>query len=105
MQQLDYPTLFCHNLEIDPSGKITNYKLRLPDQKHESVLRLKDLKFKIIAAGDSYNDTTMLAAAHRGILFRPPPNVVQEFPQFPVTQTYPELMQAFQSARHELKER
>jgi phosphoserine / homoserine phosphotransferase len=104
MRQLDYPTLFCHNLEIDGSGKITHYKLRLPDQKRETVLRLRDLKFKVIAAGDSYNDTTMLAAAHRGILFRPPPNVIQEFPQFPVTQTYPELTLAFQKARDELQE-
>ena len=104
MKQLGYPTLFCHNLEIDPSGKITNYKLRMPDQKRESVLRLKDLKFKTIAAGDSYNDTTMLAAAHRGILFRPPANVIQEFPQFPVTQSYSELTAAFQKARDELPE-
>jgi phosphoserine/homoserine phosphotransferase len=89
MKQLDYPTLFCHNLEIDPAGKIVNYKLRLPDQKRESVRHLRDLKFQVIAAGDSYNDTTMLAAAHKGILFRPPPNVIKEFPQFPVTQSYP----------------
>jgi phosphoserine/homoserine phosphotransferase len=61
------------------------------------------LKFQVIAAGDSYNDTTMLAAAHRGILFRPPSSVIQEFPQFPVTQSYRELTEAFQKARDELQ--
>ena len=60
MKQLDFPTLFCHSLEIDVNGRITNYKLRMPDQKRESVKALKDLNFKVIAAGDSYNDTTML---------------------------------------------
>jgi phosphoserine/homoserine phosphotransferase len=104
MKQLDYPTLFCHNLQIDPSGKITDYQLRLPDQKRESVRHLRQLNFQVIAAGDSYNDTTMLSEAHRGILFRPPPNVIREFPQFPVTQSYGELTLAFQKARDELKQ-
>lgn len=99
MRQLGYPTLFCHNLEIDEQGNITNYRLRMPDQKREAVKRLKELNFKVIAAGDSYNDTTMLGEAHRGILFNPPQNVIDEFPQFPVTKSYAELLKAFQEAK------
>ncbi len=95
MQQLDYPTLFCNRLEVDEGGRITNYHLRLPDQKRQSVAALKQLRFRVVAAGDSYNDTTMLAEADVGILFRPPDTIVKEFPQFPVTRTYPELKEAF----------
>ncbi len=93
MKQLGYPTLFCHRLEVDGTGRITNYCLRLPNQKQESVVALKRLRFKVIAAGDSYNDTAMLAAADAGIFFRPPSTISREFPQFPVTQTYAELQQ------------
>ncbi|MEM8953049.1 MAG: bifunctional phosphoserine phosphatase/homoserine phosphotransferase ThrH [Verrucomicrobiota bacterium] len=92
MRQLGYPTLFCHNLEINPdTGIIENYHLRQPDQKREAVKAFHSLNFKVIAAGDSYNDTTMLAEADAGILFSPPKNVIEEFPQFPVTNTYKEL--------------
>jgi len=102
MRQLDFPTLFCHSLEIDKDGRITDYKLRMPDQKRSSVLALKDLRFKVIAAGDSYNDTTMLMAADAGILFKPPANVIKDFPQFPVTNDYDELKAAFENAARQL---
>jgi phosphoserine/homoserine phosphotransferase len=95
MKQLGYPTLFCHRLEVDGAGRITDYCLRQPNQKRESVAALKSLQFKIIAAGDSYNDTAMLAAADAGIFFRPPATISKEFPQFPVTQTYAELQRQF----------
>src|SRR5437867_2815396 len=72
-----------------------NYNVRLPDQKLASVLALKALNFHVVAAGDSYNDTSMLKAADAGIFFRPPENIAKEFPQFPVTQTYAELRTAF----------
>jgi phosphoserine/homoserine phosphotransferase len=98
MRKLGFPTLFCHDLEIDDSGRITNYRLRMQDQKRHSVLALKSVNFKVIAAGDSYNDTTMLGVADAGILFRPPDNVIAEFPQYPVTRTYPELQGAFEAA-------
>ena len=98
MRKLGFPTLFCHDLEIDESGRITNYRLRMQDQKRHSVLALKSVNFKVIAAGDSYNDTTMLGVADAGILFRPPDNVIAEFPQYPVTRTYPELQEAFEAA-------
>lgn len=103
MKQLGFPTLFCHNLEIGPSGKILNYKLRLQDQKREAVKKVKALNFKVIAAGDSYNDTSMLQEADAGILFRPPENVIQEFPQFPVTKDYSELQKAFEEAAERLR--
>jgi len=103
MRKLGWPTLFCHDLEIDSRGRISGYRLRMRDQKRASVEHLRGLNFQTIAAGDSYNDTTMLAAAHAGILFRPPPNVQAEFPQFPVTHTYAELRSAFESAARKLE--
>jgi phosphoserine/homoserine phosphotransferase len=98
MRQLDYPTIFCNTLEVEPDGRIVNYHLRLPDQKRASVLALKDLNFRVVAVGDSYNDTSMLMAADAGIFFRPPASIAKEFPQFPVTQTYAELQAAFRTA-------
>jgi len=95
MAQLDYPTLLCHDLIVDGSGKITDYKLRIPDAKTKAVKALQGLNLKVIAAGDSYNDTGMLQQAEAGILFRAPDNVIEEFPQFPVTKTYAEFKQIF----------
>ncbi|HLA34867.1 MAG TPA: bifunctional phosphoserine phosphatase/homoserine phosphotransferase ThrH [Rhodocyclaceae bacterium] len=91
MAQLGMPVLFCHKLEADADGCLVNYHLRMPNQKMESVRRFKELNFKVIAAGDSYNDTAMLSEAHAGILFHPPQNVIDEFPQFPVTWNYAEM--------------
>jgi phosphoserine/homoserine phosphotransferase len=91
MRQLGYPTLFCHELIVDDAGRVRDYRLRLRDQKRESVRAFRELEFHTIAAGDSYNDTSMLAEAHAGILFRPPAVVSAEFPQFPVTKSYDEL--------------
>ena len=91
MKQLGLPTLFCHSLEANAGGILVNYHLRMPDQKREAVKRFKELNFKVVAAGDSYNDTAMLGEAHGGILFHPPENVVREFPQFPVVRDYDSL--------------
>ncbi len=98
MAQLGMPTLFCHRLETDAQGFLIRYHLRMPEQKRASVRAFRQLAFKVIAAGDSYNDTAMLAEAHAGILFRPPPNVVAEFPQFPVVKDYPGLRAAIDAA-------
>ena len=98
MRKLGFPVLFAHDLVIEASGRISGYRLRLPDQKRQSVEHLRALAFHVIAAGDSYNDTSMLAAAHAGILFRPPANVIAEFPRFPVTHDYVELDRAFADA-------
>ena len=91
MAQLGMPTLMCHKLEADANGMLVNYHLRMPNQKMEAVRRFKEINFKVIAAGDSYNDTAMLTEADAGILFCPPQNVINEFPQFPVTRNYAEL--------------
>ena len=91
MAQLGMPTLFCHKLEANAAGILVNYHLRMPNQKKEAVQRFKEINFKVIAAGDSYNDTAMLGEAHAGILFHPPENVIREFPQFPVSMNYAEL--------------
>ena len=95
MEKLDYPTLFCHDLIVDNSGRITDYKLRIQDAKTKAVKALQGLNLKVIAAGDSYNDTGMLKQAEAGILFRAPKNVIEEFPQFPVTRNYDEFKKTF----------
>ncbi|GAB6053347.1 bifunctional phosphoserine phosphatase/homoserine phosphotransferase ThrH [Magnetospira thiophila] len=91
MRQLGWPTLFCHSLEIAEDGRVADYHLRLKDHKREAVKAFRALNFQVVAAGDSYNDTTMLGAAHQGILFHAPDNVIAEFPQFPAVHTYDDL--------------
>lgn len=98
MEQLGYPTLFCNSLVIDAQQCVRDYRLRLPDGKRQAVAALKQLNFRVVAAGDSYNDTTMLAEADAGIFFRPPDNVAREFPHYPVTRTYAELRDAITRA-------
>ena len=91
MKKLGWPTLMCHKLNISSDGVINGYQLRQPDPKRQAVKALKSLNYKVLAAGDSYNDTTMLAEADAGFLFRAPDTVVSEFPQYPVTSDYVEL--------------
>ena len=98
MRQLKWPTLFCHKLVIDDEGRVTDYKLRQADPKRASVKALHSLNYRVIAAGDSYNDTTMLSEAEVGILFHAPQNVIEEFPQFRAVQEFDELKQAFLDA-------
>jgi phosphoserine / homoserine phosphotransferase len=93
MRQLGWPTLFCHKLEVNEQGRITDYKLRQKDPKRMSVKAIHGLEYRVIAAGDSYNDTTMLAEADVGILFHAPQNVIDEFPQFTAVHTYEDLKQ------------
>jgi len=95
MKQLGYPTLFCHKLEADAEGNVVDYHIRQKDPKKKSVMAFHDLQYRIIAAGDSYNDTTMLAEAEVGILFHAPQNVKDEFPQFQSVDTFSDLKQAF----------
>ena len=94
MRQLGWPTIFCHKLEVNEQGFITDYKLRQPDQKRAAVKALHQLNFRVIAAGDSYNDTTMLSEADHGFLFDAPANVIAEFPQFPAIHGYDALKEA-----------
>lgn len=94
MRQLDWPTLFCHRLETDGNGVITGYRLRMADHKRQAVKSFKALNFRVTAVGDSYNDTNMLSEADAGIFFRAPKNVIDEFPQFPVVETYEDLLSA-----------
>ena len=95
MRQLGHPTLLCHRLSVDESGAVRDYHLRQKDPKRASIKALHSLNYRIIAAGDSYNDTSMLAEADRGILFRPPQNVIDEFPQYPVVTDYQQFRRAF----------
>lgn len=98
MRQLSYPTLLCHRLSVDESGRVRDYHIRQKDPKRQSVKAFHNLQYRVIAAGDSYNDTSMLAEADRGILFRPPQNVIDEFPQYPVVTDYHQFRQAFSAA-------
>lgn len=95
MRQLGFPTLLCHRLNVDERGMVVGYTLRQKDPKRQSVLALKTLYYRVIAAGDSYNDTTMLGEADQGILFHAPQNVIEQFPQFPAVHTYEDLKKEF----------
>ena len=105
MAKLGHPTLLCHSLVIDDSGRIEDWEIRCQDHKRKTVESLKQMNYDVIAAGDSYNDTTMLASASIGVLYRPPDNVIAEFPQFPVTTDYSQLMGEIESAAMDLGER
>ena len=98
MRQLGWPTLLCHRLVTDESGRVVDYKLRQEDPKRASVKALHTLNYRVIAAGDSYNDTTMLGEADVGILIHAPQNVIEEFPQFQSVASLAELKQAFLDA-------
>ncbi len=98
MRQLGFPTLLCHKLEVDKTGKVTDYKLRQANPKRQAVVGFKSMYYRTIAAGDSYNDTTMLAEADAGILFHAPQNVIDEFSQFPAVQDFESLKKEFLKA-------
>ncbi len=98
MRQLAWPTLFCHRLITDENGRVVDYKLRQEDPKRASVKAFHSLNYRVIAAGDSYNDTTMLSEADVGILFHAPDNVIAEFPQFQAVHTYDDLKVAISEA-------
>ena len=104
MKKLGNPTLLCHTLLIDETGRIEDWKIRYDDHKRKAVDSLIEMNYQVIAAGDSYNDTSMLSAASAGILFRPPENVIEEFPQFPVAMDYSGLIDAIESAAKDLGE-
>jgi phosphoserine/homoserine phosphotransferase len=98
LRQLEWPTLFCNRLVV-VNDRIVDYKLRVPEQKQQSVIALRNLNYYVISAGDSYNDTAMLKEADAGFLFRAPVKVRQEFPQFPAAKTYRELLRLIHKAQ------
>lgn len=91
MKQMNWPTLFCHRLVVE-NDRIVGYKLRMADQKKAAVAALQGLNYKVIAAGDSFNDTSMLGQADHGFLFHAPENIVRQFPQFPALEKYDDLL-------------
>ena len=91
LRRLNFPTLLCHKLIVE-DDHITGYQLRIREQKREAVAAFKAMNYNVIAGGDSFNDTAMLAEADRGILFHAPANVIEQFPQFPAVDTYAEFM-------------
>ncbi|MFY9333834.1 MAG: bifunctional phosphoserine phosphatase/homoserine phosphotransferase ThrH [Porticoccaceae bacterium] len=95
MKQLGYPTLLCHKLETDERGRVVKYHLRQANPKRQAVVGFKSMYYRTIAAGDSYNDMTMLAEADAGILFHAPQNVIDEFPQFPAVHSFADLKREF----------
>ena len=97
MAKLGYPTLFCHTIQSDKTGRITGYKLRQRDQKKKAVESFRSLGFRVISAGDSYNDLSMLMASDYGIFFRPPQSLVDECPEFSVTTDHTQLKSAIEA--------
>ena len=100
MKQLNWPTLLCHRLVVE-KDRITNYQIRIPEQKQRAVAALKLLNYNVISGGDSFNDTAMLIEAHHGFLFRAPDNVKQQFKQFKAVEEYSDLMKLIKSAAGE----
>jgi phosphoserine/homoserine phosphotransferase len=103
MRQLSRPTLLCHRLEVDEAGFVTGYRLRQADPKRHAVNAFKGLNFQVLAAGDSFNDTGMLAAADAGFFIHPPESIVAQFPQFPVHHDYPSLRASIDAAAQRLR--
>ena len=101
MRKLGWPSLYCNALEVDADGRVSGYRLRQPDQKRAAVRAFKSLNYRVVAAGDSYNDISMLSEADAGVLFRAPPNVIAEFPRFPVVDDHPALLAALEEATGE----
>ncbi|MDB6139006.1 MAG: thrH [Verrucomicrobiaceae bacterium] len=97
MRQLGWPTILCHKLEVGSDGRIVNYKLRQPNQKQHSVEALRGLNYKVIAAGDSFNDTTMLGAADTGFFFHAPESITALFPQYQAFNVYDDLLTAIKA--------
>ena len=103
MKKLDFPTLFCHQLVIDNNDSISGYKLRQANGKKEAVKAMQSLNFKVVAAGDSYNDIGMLKQADMGILFDPPKNVIDDYPQFPVSNSYEDFKNKLRDCKSSLE--
>lgn len=97
MEQLGMPTILCHQLVVS-DDRIVDYSLRMPDQKRHAVEAFRMLRYRVVAAGDSYNDAAMLAAADAGFWFRAPDSIAVQFPQFPCTDTYRDLFAAITAA-------
>ena len=97
LRQLEWPTLLCHRLEV-MNDRIVDYKIRIPEQKKQAVAAFKRMNYRVIAAGDSYNDTAMLLEADLGFLFHAPENVRKEFPQFKAVEAYADLLRLIQEA-------
>ena len=97
MRQLDYPTLVCNTLTVDSEGHVVGYNLRQQNGKRHAALAFKQMNLKVIAMGDSFNDTAMLQEADLGILFRPSDKVRQQFPQFPVVTEYAQVQQLIEN--------
>lgn len=97
LRQLEWPTLLCHRLEV-VADRIVDYRLRIPDQKKQAVAAFKRLNYRVIAGGDSFNDTAMLLEADVGFLFHAPENVRQKFPQFQALDTYAEFLRAIKES-------
>ncbi len=98
MRQLGWPTLFCHRLEIAADGRVAGYRLRQPNQKQKAVAALKSLNYRVISAGDSFNDTAMLSEADAGFFLHAPESIERQFPQFPAFERYTDLLAAMRQA-------
>ncbi len=97
MRHLGMPTILCHQLVV-VDDQIVDYRLRMPDQKRHAVEAFRRLNFRVVAAGDSYNDAAMLEAAHAGFWFHAPDSIAAEFPAFAPTHSYDELFAAITAA-------
>lgn len=103
LKKLGYPPMLCNNIQVDENGTLVGYTMRQQDGKRKAVEKFKEMNFKVIGVGDSYNDLTLLREADAGILFRPPENIKKENHGFPITETYEELKKEIEKAISKLE--
>ena len=98
MAKLGEPFLLCHKLEVK-NDRIVDYHIRQPDPKRCSVKAFKSLQYQVFAAGDSFNDVTMLEEADHGFFFQAPQNICDQYPQYARAADYVELEAFLQAAQ------
>ncbi len=98
MKKLGYPTLLCNTLEVQESGEITGFKMRVENSKYTTVKALQSIGYQSIAAGDSYNDLGMIKASKAGFLFKSTDKIKADNPDLPAYETYDELLTAIKKA-------
>lgn len=91
MEKLGWPTILCNSLTVDENNMLTGIVMRQPDGKRKAIEAFRAINYRTFAAGDSYNDLTMIRTADSGCLFRAPLNILREEPDLKLCTTYDEF--------------
>lgn len=98
MRKLGWPTIFCNELVVDPDGTITDYRMRIENSKLSTVRALQQIGYETIAAGDSFNDLSMIEASKAGFLFRSTEAIRAAHPELPAFEDYDGFLAAIREA-------